>query len=384
MGMITLIVGIFITTALLAAPIGLDPTFGTGGMTITDFDTGSGIDCDVATDVVIQPDGKIILGGEQDNCADFVYKFSLARYNPDGTLDPNFGTGGLVLIDGSHDQDWGNALTLQPDGKILIAGTGDRFGFFEVLRLDPNGVLDPTFGVNGTVLTSLGTDYQMGYDIALQLDGKIVVAGAAGPSFDNADFALVRYNSDGSIDSTFGVGGIVTTSFTADSDDAANTLVIQPDGKIVAAGKSRNLTPPAGVTDFALARYNSDGTLDLTFNGTGLVTTSLATTHNEVLNLVLQPDNKLITSGKASDANKSHLGVARYNTDGGLDTSFDGDGKFISQLDSQTMAGESILVLPDNKIMVGGYGGGAHPANMALALFNSDGSPDTSFDGDGF
>src|SRR5262245_29912893 len=99
-GMIILIIGIFITTALLAAPIGLDTTFGTGGITVTDFDGY----CDVATDVVIQPDGKIILGGSKDDCGDHSSSFSLARYNPDGTLDPTFGTGGLVLIDGPHDQ----------------------------------------------------------------------------------------------------------------------------------------------------------------------------------------------------------------------------------------------------------------------------------------
>ena len=179
--------------------------------------------------------------------------------------DPSVATGGTVTTAFAYAA---NAVALQEDGKIVAAGGACgldcEFGAFALARYNPDGSLDATFGTGGTVTTAVGTAYNVARAIALQGDGKIVAAGSAANSF----FALARYNPDGSLDATFGMGGKVTMAVGYYAGDPANAVVLQRDGKIVAGGYAFN---GDNVSNFALARYNPDGRLDTTFGTGGIV-----------------------------------------------------------------------------------------------------------------
>jgi uncharacterized delta-60 repeat protein len=244
-----------------AAAGDLDGIFGTGGTVTTDF-AGNG---DEARAVALQPDGKIVAAGGALGAS---VDFALARYRPDGTLDTAFGTGGKVTTDfGSGEQAY--AVAVQPDGKIVAAG-GAVTGF-ELARYNADGSLDGTFGAGGKVTTrfGLGLPFTRAHAIVLQPDGKIVVAGTA-TSATVGDFGLARYNPDGTLDASFGAGGKVTTDIRGtDSSDFAWAVTLQPDGKLVVAGSTAGPTGDA----FALARYTPSGNLDGTFGSGGKVIT---------------------------------------------------------------------------------------------------------------
>src|SRR6266568_281258 len=232
-----------------AAPGDLDATFCTGGKVTTDF---AG-DSDHARAVAIQTDGKIVAAGKATNSRRGGEDFALARYNPNGTLDTTFGTGGKVTTDFAGDADQAFALVLQTDGKIVAAGeaTSSRRGEdFALARYNPNGTLDTTFGVGGKVTTDFAGNTDRAFGVALQTDGRIVAAGEATAGYRGEDFALARYNSNGTLDTTFGTGGKVITDFAGDTDRAF-ALALQTDGQIVAAGEAKTQTKE----DFALARY---------------------------------------------------------------------------------------------------------------------------------
>ena len=250
--------GLFLWSAapILAAPGDLDLTFGNGGKVLTPIGSGN----DYSFGAAIQSDGKIVLAGESYNGAN--RDFALARYNPDGSLDASFGSGGKVVTPiGSRDESAGD-IAIQPDGKIVVAGysiNADSFADFALVRYNANGSLDNSFGTGGKVTTSfgsVGSDVVIAHAIAIQADGKIV---AAGRSFGNFNkFALARYNTNGSLDTSFGTGGKLTTQISSNSNDEAYAVAIQSDGKIVVGGRSFN-----GATyDFAVVKYNTDGSLD--------------------------------------------------------------------------------------------------------------------------
>lgn len=228
----------------LTDPGDLDPTFGPDGRVLTDLGGGDG-----ASALVVQPDGKVVAAGGS------TVNFALARYHPDGSLDNSFGNAGVVLTDfGAPSR--AQALVLQSDAKLVAAGaTGDSHDF-ALVRYNPDGSRDSSFGNGGLVVTDLGggTDDAGALALVLQPDGKLVAAGAAAENF-----LLARYHPDGSLDSGFGNGGVVLTDFGATS--GAETLVLQPDAKLVAAGRISFL----GTRDFGLARYNADGSLGYQF-----------------------------------------------------------------------------------------------------------------------
>jgi uncharacterized delta-60 repeat protein len=228
----------------------LDTTFGTGGKVTTGFGAFS---IDVAFGVALQPNGKIVVAG-YTAASDVVADFAVARYNADGSLDTSFGTGGKVTTDfGGFDL--APAVALQPDGKIVVAGWTEDIFFagadFAVARYNPDGRLDAGFGTGGKVTTSFGA-FGCATGVALQPNGKIVVAGNTTDAVGGEDFALARYNANGGLDAGFGTGGKVTTDF--GGDDFANGVALQPDGKIVVAGATFLTTD----YDFAVARYQGD------------------------------------------------------------------------------------------------------------------------------
>ena len=222
------------------------------------------------------------------------------------------------------------AVALQPDGKLVAAGSnvgsgrGAQGSEIALARYDIHGTLDGTFGTDGIVTTFFRLLQDAAYALAVQPDGKLVAAGSddSGAEFD---FELVRYNSDGSLDGDFGNGGEVRTDI-ASSEDIATGLVVQPDGKMIAAG-STAIGDFAG-SDFALARYNPDGSLDATFGTGGKVTTDFAESYDKAAAVLLQPDGKIVVAGSSSRLlSFSTFGLARYNDDGTPDSSFGTAGK---------------------------------------------------------
>jgi uncharacterized delta-60 repeat protein/uncharacterized repeat protein (TIGR01451 family) len=357
----------------------LDPSFGVGGLQTTDF---GGIE--EAHGVVVQPDGRIVVAGDSHSntgAADF----AVVRYNPDGSFDLSFGTGGGVKTDFNSNADLGKAVALQPDGKILVVGTTCTPANcdFALVRYNPNGSLDSGFGQGGTVVTDLGVNDGLSA-VALQADGKIVAAGStytmSGGVLLTYDFALARYNVNGSLDNSFGTGGITVTDFGA--HDAAYAVLVQTDGRIVAVGGSGS-QPGAG--DVALARYNSDGTLDSGFGTGGKVTTDFGSDEG-AQGAVLQGDGKIAVAGGAHTS-PSHFLLARYNTDGTLDNSFGTSGKVSTDpcpAGSTTCSGggfaNALLLRPDGRLAAAGYADSAqYTYDFAIVQYMADGNLDTSF-----
>jgi uncharacterized delta-60 repeat protein len=333
----------------------------------------------------VQADGKLVAAGRTDNI------MALARYRRDGALDPSFGNGGRVTTDltsGSPERI--TALAQQADGKLVAAGEavsgpdprGTIFDF-ALTRYNPDGSLDPTFGSGGTVTTDFADDNDEAAAVVVQPDGKLVIAGSATTGIGQdpfprtlIDFALARYNPDGSLDSTFGQGGKVTTNF-IDGTDRAAALVLQPDGKLVAAGLAFIETTPDihnERTGFGLARYNPDGSLDPTF-GTGGTVISDTPDLLRATALVRQPDGKLVAAGTAVGPNRNApLALVRYNPDGSPDPTFGTGGTVVNDFGGVFQWPTGLVRQPDGKLAVAG-GTDA----FLLARFNPNGTPDPKF-----
>jgi uncharacterized delta-60 repeat protein len=352
----------------------LDPTFGYGGKVLTDFGEGR-LDFAHAMVIQIQSDGKIVAAGNSDPNGEATSDFALARYNPDGTLDPTFNATGTVLTDfsgGSSREEGPWALAIQSDGKIVAAGGSDASSYppdFALARYNPDGTLDPTFNGTGKVLTDFSSGRDNAYAVAIQSDGKIVAAGAAeDASVTSSDFALARYNPDGALDPTFNGTGKVLTDFSGPGGlDVAWALAIQSDGKIVAAGSG-------------LARYNPDGTLDPTFNATGKLLTDFFARA-----LAIQSDGKIVVAGSSTANGSSDFALARYNPDGTLDPTFNGTGKVLTDF-SGSGSGDgalSMAIQSDGKIVAGGSSDASGSIDFALARYRSSGRLDRRFGANG-
>jgi uncharacterized delta-60 repeat protein len=363
------------TASLFAAPLKplvrlilageLDGSFGVGGKVTTQF-AGSASE---AFAIATQADGKLVLAGYSLGNSDM--DFALVRYNGDGSPDTSFGVGGKVITNIGSADNAAFALAIQPaDGKMIAAGnsfngTNDDFA---LARYNSDGTLDATFGANGIVTTNFNNTFDYIDAVALQADGKIV---AAGYTFNNSyfQFALARYNSNGALDDTFGTGGKVTTRFTS-FDDLARAVTLQSDGKIIVAGEADN--------DFAVARYNSDGSLDTTFDGDGKVRTSLIM-FDLAYDVGIDGDGKIVVVGEAGSSSNADFALVRYNPDGSLDTTFDGDGKVATPVGGSNEIAASLALQTDGKITVGGFSFNGTNDDFALARYNSNGSLDSSF-----
>jgi uncharacterized delta-60 repeat protein len=348
----------------------LDGTFGAGGIVSTSFGSITVFRGSVA----IQSDGKIVMAGTLNNGSNGI--ITLARYNTDGSLDNTFdGDGKLTTLIGPNCE--ASAVVIQADGKIVVAGNADDIttrSHFAVVRYNTDGSLDNTFDVDGIATPTFpASNDELANCLALQADGKIVVAGVS-YTLTGQDFAIARYNINGSLDNTFDGDGLLATAI-GSSDDMVYSIALQTDGKIVAAGNS----DIGGNMDFALARYNTNGSLDNTFDGDGKLTTSIGFAQNAA-GLAIQTDGKILIAG--SDG--SNFVAARYNTDGSLDNTFDGDGKVITPVGTSNSAeANSIDIQPDGKIIVAGFAFVSTGRDFALVRYNTNGSLDNTFDGDG-
>ena len=340
--------------------------FPSDGRQTTDF--GGGMD--VAYGVAVQPDGKIIVVGDASG------RFALARYQADGSLDSSF-PADKSPSDGRQTTDFGGAaycIALQPDGKIVVAGTAA--GDFVVVRFNVDGSLDTSFGGNQLPGGKQTTDFG-GYDfalaVAIQADEKIVVAGSTRDAL-SSDFALARYNADGSLDTTLSNDGKQTTDF--GGEDGASSVAIQADGKIVAVGSSASFS--ASATTFALARYNPDGSLDATFARGGLQVSSFTGT-DWASDVALQPDGKIVVVGDGLfDARgETDFAIARYNTDGWLDETFSEHGFQATDFGgSETAFG--VALQADGRIVAVGFTSDASSRTSAFALARYRGGAEPS------
>jgi uncharacterized delta-60 repeat protein len=367
-----------------AAAGDLDPTFGTTGMVMTDINRST----DIAQAVAIQADGKLVVVGQTYKHNDYSDEdFVVTRYNTDGTLDNTFGARGRVRTDFPGLAAVPSAVLIQPDGKIVVAGGAFPLftfaGNFEVVRYNPNGSLDTSFG-NGGIVTTNFPEGSYAFDVALQPDGKIIAAGTVFVDFvigdqSDTDFALARYNPDGTPDATFGNGGQVSTDFVGMEDDVFSVL-IQPDGKIVAVGSANN---PATYYDFAAVRYLSNGTIDTTFGVAGKVTTDFGDQNfDRARSAALQSDGRILAAGFAISQNGGvqNFAVARFTSNGVLDTTFSRDGKTQIDFGNCCQSATKVLLQSDGKIIaVGGSNGESSEDDFLLARLNPRGSLDNTF-----
>ncbi len=280
----------------------LDHTLGGDGKVTTAIGTWA-----YGTAVAIQPNGRILVAG--DAAVGRYTRFALSRYKPDGTLDTSFGGG-----DGKVTTAWpigtsayGDAIAIQPDGRIVVAGVAGTLvgneSWFALARYKPNGTLDSTFGDHGKLITPVGV-MAASAAVAIQPDARIVVAGDALVG-ESDRFALARYKHDGALDKTFGGDGKVTTPIGTRAFGA--DVAIQTDGLIVVAGEASSENSGR----FALARYKPNGTLDRTFGGGGKVTTRIGTSA-EGAGIAMQPDDRIVVAGDATVGGTKQFALARY------------------------------------------------------------------------
>ena len=326
----------------------IDTSFG-GGTGASVLDLGGTFDR--GEDVVLRPDGKIVVAGPTNRAGNT--DFAVAQVlNPQGTFDPSFGGGGFGNLDfaaGGGSSDSAQGVTLQPDGKVILAGytNANATQDIGVARTTAGGMLDFGYGASGISFTNFGAD-EYGHDVALQPDGKIIVAGShypAGPP--NGAFAATRLlNPQGTADPSFGeTNGELTVDFGA--DDEALGMALQPDGKIILAGYTQLLTAP--VSEFAVARLDQNGKPDGSFGEDGKITVDFGRV-DAAYAAAVQPDGKIIVAGDTGDG----FGVARLQPNGILDTTFGTGGKSIADFGVNAEARDMALQ-PDGKIVVAGY-----------------------------
>ncbi len=373
---------LILVTAAFAAPGDLDPTFGSGGIVTTSF-TG-GIRTNFASALAIQSDGKILTVGEGYIGTGNGWDFAIVRYNTDGSLDSSFGGTGVVITQVGASNDGARSLAIQPDGKIVAAGysCGGAGAFcggsysFAVVRYNPDGSLDTTFNGSGKVITLEIEGYAN--SVAIQTDGKIVAAGN-GRYLPNNAYTTIRYNADGSLDASFNGTGIVITPV-GNSFDSATSVAIQTDGKIVVAGYSNN--DIAG-SSFAVVRYRTNGLLDLGFHGTGKVLTPFGNGFSGASALAIQRDGKIIAAGYSDHYPNSDFAIVRYSTYGFLDESFGNAGKAVISVGNISDFANAVAIQPDGKIVAAGKSFTGGDGEFSAVRLEPNGSLDATFNGTG-
>jgi uncharacterized delta-60 repeat protein len=336
---------------------------------------------DWAESVAIQSDGKIVVVGYSRDDISNRY-FTLVRYNSDGSLDTGFGSGGKVTTSvGVGLQDEAYSVAIQSDGKIVVTGHSTISANFvtALVRYNSNGSLDASFGSGGKVTTLIGSLHSYGNGLAIQSDGKIVVAGSSSDG-STSEFALARYNSNGSLDAGFGSGGKVNSSF-GPFGGWGTSLAIQSDGKIVVAGVSYD----GSQYDFALARYNINGSLDAGFGSNGKVITPIGLNDDRIFSVAIQSDGKIVVAGESHNGTNYDFSLARYNSNGSLDVGFGINGKLITPVGLTFDVGYGVAIQSDGKIVVAGYSisNVGSQQNFAIVRYNSSGSLDASFGSSG-
>jgi uncharacterized delta-60 repeat protein len=354
----------------------LKSTFGSDGVVYTNIYSSR----DWAHDIVVDIDGEIYVGGTSDG------DFAVVKFGNDGFVDINFAQEGVAVYDiDSGTNDDLKALALQSDRKIIAVGYSEYratgMSDFALQRFYSNGDLDSNFGIDGTVTTDFGSSYDAAYAVALQNDGKIVVVGQSADSgYNDINVIVARYLSDGTLDTTFNGNGWVNTDIDSGSIDGGVDVKVQDNGKIIVAATATKYGDSVfGYTNFALLRYNSDGTLDSSFNSTGKVVTDINSSDDSSVSLLIQRSGKYVLVGKYNDRDgHNDFAMIRYETNGTLDSSFGTNAKVITDLGSNLDEVKDAAVLKNDKIVVVGSSY-TSSGDHAIVRYNKDGSVDKTF-----
>jgi uncharacterized delta-60 repeat protein len=360
-------------TQVLAASVTLDPTFGTNGIVTADLGSSS----DSSSDIALQSDGKIVMLGAAQG-----QRPVLMRYNSNGSVDNTFGTNGKLNLD------FGRRLAVQQDGKLLIAGSSE--GSFAVARYNSNGTsLDNAFGTNGVAIIPSASgdifDYSAS-DLAVESNGRIVVAGTCSNRYGHSVFsAIARLNSDGTpYDTDYGSVIWLDGVFSYANYNFGEAVAAQPDGKIVVFGntmddESYNMRP-------FLVRLNLNSSLDKTFgtNGRGAVIIPVPRFHYDKGSMVIQADGRIVVAGTVGNIDDVHndLVVARFNANGTLDSTFSGTGIVVADFGTNEF-GTDVHLQADGKLVVVGTSSTGDSSNLLIVRYNKDGSLDAAFGDNG-
>lgn len=366
----------------LLSPGCLDTTFGSGTGKVlinTDGNISSSLDLDSAKGVAIQVDGKIVAAGVTTLPGN-IYKFVVVRVNANGSLDTTFGGAGIVTTSFSTGSDRAYAVALQADGKIVVAGyaTGGSGNVFAIARYNQSdGSLDATFGSGGKTTVSFATHPPTSdteaRSVAIQADGKIVVGG-----FVNSTGAIARLNTNGSLDTSFASGGKLTSSI---NSSPSGGVVIQVDGKIVLGGYA-NGGKRTGY-DFELARYNGSGSIDTSFGNGGVATADFAGLEDRIRAVTIDGNNNIVAAGSTSTglgAATRNFAVARFTPSGQLDSTFGSGGKVTTDIFGNFDDCYGLAIQSNGQIIAAGFGSvSATNAYFALIRYNGNGTLDNTF-----
>lgn len=347
----------------------VDTSFGTNGAMYVDMRNGGYFDS--AKAVVIQPDGKIIVGGSAGlSTSNGACYFGLIRLNTNGTLDTTFGTAGKTsfpvgVATSSNQDNRIHKLALQSDGKILAVGEAYNDATSEdiaIVRLNTDGSLDTDFSNDGKATVNFGTFEEKALNLRIDPDGKILMAGEI-----NDDLGLVRFYNDGGIDTSYGTNGklLTETSETGYSFNYLTAVAFQADGKILALGTVSS--------DVAIRRINSDGTIDTTFGTNGKVQTDIDNTSSDSAStgFLIQPDGYIIATSICATGGTNYFATLRYTLNGLLDNTFSNDGKVLTNMASGYNSAMSAILDQDGKLLISGFAGFTGQTGFALARYGT-------------
>lgn len=352
----------------------LDPTFGDAGKVTMNIGAGF----ENAVDILQQEDGKLIVigSGTEGNT-----KILVSRFNSDGTIDNTFGSDGKTLVAVSQNINYGIKGAFQSDGKIVVgARCGDGFyNDFTCIRLSDSGILDSSFGVDGIFIISLADKPEELTDIKVLDDDYIILAGYAGNTDVNEDFALVKLTPDGLLETSFGVNGIVLHDVTG-KFDRIKAIAIKTDGKILGVG---SVYDEVRIGISALVQFQANGSIDNTFGDGGLITATPGPYASVFNGVVINEDNTIVVAGSLDYDSQYDFLAAKFNEDGTVFSQFGEDGFFIQDYNGNSEYAATMVKQPDGKFILGGSQGIWPESDFAIVRISNNGELDSSFGIDG-
>lgn len=350
-----------------AASGDLDPAFSSDGKVVTDL--GRGAD---ASAVAVQSDGRIVVAGTQPGVAGG--RWFIARYQPNGALDPSFSSDGIAFVNFGTGYDFLGDLALLDDGRIVVVGGAQGSTRTALARLGPDGSLDTTFGVGGKrtsdfiPLTDVAPGYEWALDVEVLGDGSLRLTGGAGNQI-----ALTAFDPDGAVDTGFSDDGLVRTNVGSGSETGYD-LAVADDGTMAVTG----VAGPGGNRQVPIIRYSADGSPDTAFAGDGMLTVDYTPSYDDGTGVAVLDDGRVLIAGEAD----GRVGLSQFLPDGSPDPAFSGDGRQVLDLSGPYEFAARMLHRSDGSIVLAGHIGGSG-GRMLLARLDADGSRDTSFSGNG-
>ncbi|MGF1645200.1 MAG: delta-60 repeat domain-containing protein [Thiotrichales bacterium] len=373
--MVILLASFFCSVQVAAdgVPGSLDLGFGNEGKVILPI----GVDGSDARSLAIQSDGKILVAGSS-TAPNGKLDFTVARLTRSGLIDTAFGQNGTARVEVSAASDYARDLVVQGDGTILVAGYSNvaSNADFVIVKLRVDGQLDSSFGTAGIVSIPMGTGNDQAYVLALRSDGRILIGGFSNNGVDD-DMALVSLLPNGSLDPAFGQAGKLVLPV-GPGDDHVRAMTVMPDGRIMVAGTSFNGTDQ----DFALVRLNADGTLDASFGAGGQMIVPLGgspTSNDRIFSLLVQPDGKIVAGGHAYNGRDTDFALVRLLGNGAPDPAFAEGGRLLIPVGEGNDYARDLALAPDGKIVIAGYTENGLVRNFAVFRLHADGRFDTSF-----